>query len=423
MLLLYNTLQLICLPVLLPLLAILTLVKPKYRGRMLPRLGFKLKSKLNNPLPRQMTIWIHALSVGEVTSAVPLVAGLRKKYPDSQIVLTVSTRSGETIAQDSLADLVDHIIPSPLDFLPVIAFFFTLIQPHLFILIETDFWPNFLLYLQHKKVPAVLVNGRVSEKSMQGYQRFTFFFQPMFRSFRYLFMQTELDKENMNKLGIDNRKIKVFGNLKFDTKITAKETIPFPLTRLLPSDKIFITAGSTHQGEEQIIFETFIKLQVDFPQIFLILAPRNPNRTDEICMLARQHNLNITLRSKNETSQGDILLIDTIGELVYFYALSDIAFVGGSLVKEGGHNPIEPAIFGIPVLFGPNMQDFHEIATSLIKCGGGEQVSDSQTLELSLKSLISSNKLRHERSEAAKSCIFKQRGVINRHLEIMQTLL
>jgi len=423
MFLLYNILQLIFLPILAPLLIILTLVTPKYRGRMQTRLGFGLRSHINNPLPGQMTIWIHALSVGEVTSTVPLVEGLRKKYPASRIVLSVSTRSGEAIARTSMVELVDHIIPSPLDFLPVIAFFFTLIKPQLFILVETDFWPNFLLYLQYKKVPTVLVNGRISEKSLTGYKRFAFFFRPMFHSFCYLFMQTKLDQENLVKFGIDKKRIKVFGNLKFDTQITEKKASIPSLSKLIPHNKLLITAGSTHQGEEEILFATIRKIQGDFPRLMLIIVPRNPNRSDEICSLAREHGLSIAIRSKNNTAHADILLVDTIGELVSFYALSDIAFVGGSLVEEGGHNPIEPAIFGIPVLFGPNMHDFHEIAASLINSGGGEQVCDSQTLQFSLESLLSSEKLRHKRGTAAKACVFKQRGVVNRHLELLQTLL
>jgi len=423
MFLIYNILQLIFLPIVAPLLLIFALVTPKYRGRMVARLGFGINNNISIPAPNQKTFWLHALSVGEVTSAVPLVRGLRKKYPSDRIIVTVSTRSGEAIAKNLLKELADHIIPSPLDFLPVITLFYTRIQPHLFILIETDFWPNLLLYLQRKKIPTVLVNGRVSEKSMTGYRRFAFFFRPMFRSFRYLFMQTELDKQSMVDLGIKREKVKVLGNLKFDTHVTEKQFVPSSLSTLLPDNTLVITAGSTHQGEEDILFTVVKKLQTSHPQITLVLAPRDPDRADQICIMARQHGLTIMLRSENSITHSDILLVDTIGELIFFYALADIAFVGGSLVNEGGHNPIEPAILGIPVLFGPYMQDFQEVAVSLIKAGGGEQVNDSESLQHALEPLLDSKELRYQRGISAKHCVLQQRGVIKKHLEILQTLL
>jgi len=390
---------------------------------MMTRLGFGVKERIPRLLPDQKSIWVHALSVGEVTSAVPLLQGFKKKHPTGRIVFTVSTRSGEAIARKLLTDLTDCILPAPIDFLPVTILFYAHIEPQLFILIETDFWPNLLLYLKKKKIPSVLVNGRISKKSMTGYRRFSFFFYPMFNSFRYLFMQTELDNENMASLNIERKKIKVIGNLKYDTNTTDKQSISSSLSELIPGNKLVITAGSTHIGEEEILFSALKNLLTDYPQIILILAPRNPHRTDQIRLQAEQYGLTTTLRSENIMARSNILIIDNIGELVSFYALSDIAFVGGSLIDEGGHNPIEPAILGIPVLFGPYMQDFHEIALSLINANGGEQINDSKSLQIALIPLLSSTKLRHQRGKAAKQCIFKQRGVIAKHLEILQTLL
>lgn len=423
MFLLYNVIQLALLPVFAPLFLIAALLTPRYRGRIVTRLGLGIKNSIPRSSPGQMTIWVHALSVGEVTSAVPLLQGIREKYPACRIVLTVSTRSGEAIARTLLGELADHIVPAPLDFLPVTALFHRRIQPHLFILIETDFWPNLLYYLRFKKTPAILVNGRVSEKSMKEYKRYVIFFRPIFRSFHYLFMQTKLDMQNMVNLGIDSRKIHVLGNLKFDTQVADIQPVPSSISGLIPESKLVITAGSTHQGEETVLFDVVKKLLAEFPQLLLILAPRDPGRADEICKLARQHGLSIILRSEDSLASSDILLVDTIGELVFFYALSDIAFLGGSLVSEGGHNPIEPAILAIPVLFGPNMQDFIEIAISLIEDGGGEQVCDSHTLECSLASLLSSKELRVKCGTAAKNCVIRQRGVVERHLEFMKTVL
>jgi len=423
MLFLYNILQLIFLPLLMPLLFIVTLVTPKYRGRMINRLGFGDKSRISPPSPGETTIWLHALSVGEVTSAVPLIQGLRKEQPGARIIFTVSTKSGETVARNLLYGIVDHIIPSPLDILPVVMLFYRRIQPQLFILIETDFWPNLLLFLKHKKRPAVLVNGRISIDSMTGYRRFSFFFRPMFNSFRLLIMQTESDKKNMADFGMSREKIKVLGNLKFDIQITEKQQIPPALSKLLPPDRLVITAGSTHQGEEDILFTAFKRLQKSHPEVTIILAPRDPDRADQIAILAKQQGLTATLRSQTGKNLSDILLIDSLGELIYFYAMADIGFVGGSLVDEGGHNPIEPAVFSIPVLFGPHMEDFQEIANSLIDAGGGEQVTDVESLEHALRSLLNSEALRREKGTAAKHWVNRQRGVIGKHLEILKTFL
>ena len=423
MFLLYNILQLICLPILVPLLILMALLISKYRGRMLYRLGLGLSSTIDKPKPDQKTIWIHALSVGEVTSAVPLIKGLREKYPSERIVLTVATRSGETIARKILADLVDHIVPSPLDFLPTVALFYARIRPHLFILVETDFWPNLLLYLQYKKTPIVLVNGRVSEKSFTGYRRFSFFFAPIFTSFTYLFMQTELDKTNMAGLGISQRKIKVLGNLKFDTLTPDHSLKSSSLSALIPENKLVLIAGSTHPGEEEIIFNLFQKLMATCPDLFLIVVPRNPARANEIIGLAEKNNLSVTTRSSKTKTLSDILLVDTIGELISFYALSHIAFVGGSLVDERGHNPIEPATFGLPVICGQYMQDFHEITLSLIESGGAIQVKNPKELEEALMTILTSGEVRQRYGEAAKNCVVQQRGVVNKHLEYLQTLL
>jgi len=258
---------------------------------------------------------------------------------------------------------------------------------------------------------------------MKGYRRFAFFFHPMFNSFSLLIMQTENDKKNMADLGMGIEKITVLGNLKFDIQMLDKQQIPPALSKLLPSGKLVITAGSTHPGEEEILFTAFKRLQNSHPEIMMLLAPRDPDRADQIAILAKQHGLTTTLRSQTAKNQLDILIIDSMGELIYFYAMADIGVVGGSLVKEGGHNPIEPAVFSIPVLFGPYMEDFQEIANSLINAGGGEQVTDVESLEHTLRSLLDSEQLRREKGTAARHWVNRQRGVIGKHLEVLKPFM
>ncbi len=427
MFVLYNILQLVLLAVFLPFLTLFILIRPKYRDRIPARLGLGLARKTampkasHNGASRQ-TLWLHALSVGEVTSAAPLVAGIRKAYPDSRIIVSVTTRTGKRLADTLLSSSADHIIDSPLDILPVVALFIKYIQPNLFILVETDFWPNTLLFLQQKKVPTLLVNGRVSEKSMDGYRRMRAFFIPMFQSFSFLCMQTERDCEKMKKMGIAPEKLRTLGNLKFDTIAGhARPELP-PPADVLPQNRILFICGSTHPGEEKILIDCYLQLRKDHPELFLIIAPRDPDRSTEISSLAAGQGLKTALRSSNNGADADLLVLDTIGELIHFYALSDIGFVGGSLVRQGGHNPIEPAVMGIPVIFGPHMQDFSEIADALLSSGGATEVSGQSDLAELIKRLLTSADMRAAQGLAARQCIEKQRGVIAKHLELISRI-
>ncbi len=423
MLVLYNILQLMLLVVFFPAIVLFVLLSPKYRDRVPARLGFGLSKTILAAGPSTKTIWLHALSVGEVTSALPLLTGLRQEFPDSRIVVSVSTRTGKKLAMDILKDTADHIIDGPLDLLPVVYHFSQCIRPHLYIQVETDFWPNILKLLSVKRIPSLLVNGRISQKSMGKYLKFRHFFQPMFECFSYLCLQTEGDKKNMSSLGVTPQKLMILGNLKFDAVVVTSAEKTGPLTHLVPENKIIFTAGSTHEGEEEILLKAFKNARKRYPQLFLILVPRSTARAQEIIAITHDLNMGISLRSENKTVSDEILLVDTIGELTLFYSLSDIAFVGGSLVMAGGHNPIEPAALQLPVLFGPHMQDFTEIAEDLIAENGATQVSSQDELETVLVRLISSEEERKTRGKAAAQCVQRQQGVVRRHLDLIRNLL
>jgi 3-deoxy-D-manno-octulosonic-acid transferase len=424
----YNILQLLLLPVFSPFLTLFVLCSPKYRNRMPARLGIGLDRKLSRDEPRRdmtagKTIWLHALSVGEVTSAVPLLTALRKTYPESRLIVSVTTGTGKKLADTLLTSIADHVIDAPLDLLPVVIHFVKCIKPDLFILVETDFWPNTLLLQRKKNIPTILVNGRVSQKSMASYRRLRFFFDPMFQSFSFLCMQTQHDRDNMAGIGLPPEKLCILGNLKFDTEAGKAHTTRNAAATLLPKDRILFICGSTHPGEEQMLFDCYSRIRKTHPELFLIIAPRDINRSIEINSLAEQYHLSATLRSDNVPSPADILILDTIGELIHFYALADIGFVGGSLVRRGGHNPIEPATVGLPVFFGPNMQDFREIADALIACGGATKVSDHLELATHLVKLLTSKELRTKQGHAAQKCVKSQRGVIDKHIELIRQLL
>lgn len=423
MFVLYNILQGLLLVVFAPVIVLFVLLSPKYRDRIPNRLGFGLKNRITTKVSSCQTIWLHALSVGEVTSAFPLVTGLRREFPDSQIVVSVSTRTGKRLALDLLEDVADNIIDGPLDLLPVVSHFTNCIRPNVYILVETDFWPNIITFLTARGIPCLLVNGRVSEKSMQNYSQLAFFSRQMFQSFTYLCLQTELDKKNMTTLGVAAEKLLTLGNLKFDAPLVKSSERFESCANLIPEGSTVLVAGSTHDGEEAILLKAFKNLLIFYPRLFLVLVPRSPQRAGEILSLAQSLDMGISLRSENKAVSHQILLVDTIGELTLFYSLSDIAYVGGSLVSAGGHNPIEPAALRLPVLFGPNMQDFTEIATDLITEGGAQQIARQEELEAVLHPLIASEEARVLQGDAAYQCIQRQRGVVSRHLDLIRNLL
>ncbi|MCW5201769.1 MAG: 3-deoxy-D-manno-octulosonic acid transferase [Candidatus Electrothrix communis] len=412
---------------------LVVLSRAKYRGRTLERLGLPLgkgqhafaeavKGTANRPV-----IWIHALSVGEVTSAVPLVKALRADMADTVIVLTVATSSGKKIAETLLQPYVQRILSSPFDLRFAVRRYITAFQPDIFIQVETDFWPNWLSLLQKQGVPTMLVNGRISEKSFAAYRRFAFFFQPMFCSFDLLSMQTEEDCRKITMLGVPADKVIALGNLKYDMERPAETEKKFVLSQLAEQGRFIWVCGSTHPGEEKYIFSAVAQLlarqdqQKIADQLFLVLAPRDINRGQELVDLAGSFGLEAGRRSCGE-QKGRVLVLDTLGELAHCYSQAELAFVGGSLVRQGGHNPIEPAIHGVPVLFGPHMEDFSEIACELLDCEGGKMVTVSSLTE-TLTYLLTNQEARATMGQAAQGLVKRHRGGVQRHVQAIQGLL
>lgn len=418
----YNILQFVILALFWPLLLLGIATREKYRGGFTARMGLRLSRELPPPDSHNLNFWIHALSVGEVTSAVPLISGIRDTWPDSRIVVTVTTTSGMQTAKNLLQDKADFILSSPLDIRPVVAGFIRKIDPDIYIHVETDFWPNQLQLLHKAHIPTILVNGRISESSFQSYRKFSFFFKPMFRCFNHLCMQTEKDRAAMESLGIPREALHTLGNLKFDTLIPGT-SIDIDYTALLPQDALVFTAGSTHPGEEEILLSVYARIRHRFPHIYMVIVPRDPARGEEIRKIAKNRQLHAVLRSQLTGDHGNLLIVDTLGELINFYRYSGIAFVGGSLVPEGGHNPIEPAIFSIPVIYGKHMEDFYEIAEDLEQCGGGTTAFDADQLESILVRLSEQPEQRQQMGEAAVNCIENKKGVIKKHLSLINSLL
>ncbi|MGX9728096.1 MAG: 3-deoxy-D-manno-octulosonic acid transferase [Candidatus Electronema sp. VV] len=386
------------------------------QNRVLERLGLNLPRL---PVRQGPVIWIHALSVGEVTSALPLVKAIRESIRPAVLVFSATTRSGKELAERLIAPHADFILFSPLDFPCAVRRYLDAIRPSCFILVETDFWPNWLRQLRRRQIPAMLVNGRISEKSFAAYRRFALFFKPMFRCFRLLSMQTAQDRDKMLALGIPTERLACFGNLKYD--LPARQTAPHDLAAAAHDHRPVWVCGSTHPGEEELIFAAFKKL-AGLP-LRLIIAPRKIERGGELLKLARSFGLNAVLRSSDDVgAESCVLILDTIGELAGCYSLARLAFIGGSLVDEGGHNPIEAAAQGVPVLFGPHTEDFAEIARDLLDCGGAKVVT-AETLAETAASILSDDALHTAMSGAARDLVERQRGGVERHVQAVRELL
>ena len=396
------------------------------RRKIMQRLGLAL-TRPNSKAPTGPIIWIHALSVGEVTSALPLVRGLRETYPDAIIYFSVTTTAGLKIARDAAKKLVDDVLFAPFDLFFTVRRFLRLLSPDIFILVETDFWPEWLRQIHDRNIPAVLVNGRFSRQSIRRYQRFAMLFRPMFSCFSLLAMQTEEDGRQLRRLGLPPDRIRCLGNLKFDAGSIVKKkgaTCQFNRSELGISDQaLLLVCGSTHPGEEEIIFSALAKIHKKIPELRLILAPRDIARGEEIIQLARQAGFSTRLRSRPNREDVDILVLDTLGELAGAYHLADLAFIGGSLIQEGGHNPIEAAAASIPVLFGPHMEDFSEISAGLLQAGGALRVSSSDDLACQIKDLLGNPDTAKKIGQNAGAFVRQGQGVVNRHLDIIDQLL
>jgi 3-deoxy-D-manno-octulosonic-acid transferase len=286
--------------------------------------------------------------------------------------------------------------------------------------VETDFWPNWLAQLHQHNIPSLLVNGRISVRACASYRRFAFFFRPMFQCFTLLTMQTEEDRNKLLSLGIPAERVKVLGNLKYE--IPAQQNTPADLKAAYQGRLLWV-CGSTHPGEEALLLAVFQKICQQGLELHLLLAPRQISRSSQVLQIAQGLGLTAELRSRRDRRTcPPVVILDSLGELAGCYALARLAFIGGSLVAEGGHNPIEAAVQGVPVLFGPHMEDFIEIAQALLASGGAEQVT-AASLQERVTSLLTDSQCHARMSQAAQDLVAQQGGHVQGHLQQIKTFL
>jgi 3-deoxy-D-manno-octulosonic-acid transferase len=374
------------------------------------------------------TIWIHALSVGEVISAIPLVEALVSQGRPESVVFTATTVQGLAVARKELGSRVRWLSGMPFDAWWVVRSLAASLGPSVFVLVETDIWPGLLHRLKMKGTGIILVNGRVSPQTFRLYRKFGHLAKFLFEPFDLCLVQSDLDRDRLVDAGVDPGKVKVTGNIKFDRsrpRMTKAEIISQRNTlALAPGDLVFV-AGSTHAGEEVTILEAFRRLRSDFPALRLILAPRRIDQAGTILDRAQQMGFTPVRRTdlRPNGTNYDVLILDTIGELATVYGVGTVSFVGGSLVPEGGHNLLEPAAHGCPVLFGPHTFNFSSMADALVRCGGGRRVGDGEALLRALRTLLSSREERDRMGRLARRFVEENRGALARVVTAIEKYL
>lgn len=427
MIIFYNILQFAAMVVFSPLIAYCLITSPKRQKTFLKRLGFfTFRGVPNKLFDHEKPIWIHALSLGEVLSIVTMVKQIREKFPDRKILFSVSTLTGFEIADKNLDGLVDRIVFFPYDLFFSVKRWIRKIDPEFVIIVETDIWPNFLFGMTNEQIPIYLVNARLSDRSFHGYKKVLFFLKPFLSCFSKICTQTAMDQERFHLLGIDKAKVVVTGNTKFDQAVACPSTGEIDaLKSSLPigsHQKVFI-AGSTHPGEEKIILEAFMQMKKDIPDLILIIAPRHPERSQSVYAMfhAREFaSLMITkLNTLHADETCDVIVVDTIGLLKKLYGLCSVAFIGGTFSDTGGHNPLEPATFAKPILFGPNMKNFADISNMLIRNNGARYVSDARDLYRETVRLLKDTAQSREMGTNAFQLLDRQTGAVDRTLKII----
>jgi len=399
-----------------------SIAAPAYAKRWAERFGFFPELKTGKKV-----IWLHTVSVGEFLAALPLIRRLQADE-QVQLVITTTTPTGSERVRATLGETVFHVY-APYDLPDALARFFKRVQPSLYLVMETELWPNTLAACVKRKVPALLINGRLSEKSARGYARFAGLVRPMLANLTVALIQNKTDAERFMNLGLPSAQAQVTGNIKFDLSLTdeLRERAAGLKNQLSnQGQRLVWIAASTHQGEDDIILDAFAQVRkaadVHAQSLLLILVPRHPERFDRVGQLCETRGFKTLRRSRGEVAADmDILLGDTMGELMLLFGASDIAFVGGSLVPNGGHNFIEPAAWGLPLLSGEHLFNFAEVSCLLQDAGALTLTKTADELAQQLLVLVVNEQQRNGRGEKALQVAVENRGALDRTLRVINT--
>ena len=393
-------------------------------GQRFARYDARFKQAITN----RHTLWMHAVSVGEVNVCTQLISVLEPRVPNLKFVVSTTTTTGMGELQKKLPTHISKIY-YPIDHRGWVRRALNLIHPEAVVLVEAEIWPNFLWRAFDMRIPLFLVNARLSDRSYRGYKRFGFFFRPLFRSFTGVGAQNESDAAKLRELGCRPETIHIVGNLKFDAaKLRERRLLDIPamFQQLgVQPDAPVLVAGSTHAGEEGILAEQLLRLREKFPSLFLVLVPRHFERCKDVGRELSVRGVKFAFRSEltgnTRYPAGDLqcLLVNTTGELRYFYDHATVIFVGKSLTAEGGQNPIEPGALGKAMVFGPNMQNFTDVVRAFLAQDGAVQVRDAAELEKVLAQLLSDSDRREVLGRNALKVVRENLGAIDRTVDMI----
>ena len=437
MYLVYSLLTLLVFVVVSPYFVYQAVRYKKYIGSLRERLGY-LPISFN--LDGEQSIWIHAVSVGEALTARALAADLKARYPRLRLFVSTTTIPGQQVARASLGPVVDAVFYFPFDWAFIVRRTLNLVKPRLFIMMETEIWPNLLRVCRTQGVKTIVINGRISSRSYPRYRMIRPFFRRVLADVDRFCMQSEESARRLVDLGARADRVTVTGSLKFDSLDVPAPTGTGtgigvvhgkPRERALRFFRIsvnrtVIVAGSTMRGEEAAVLKAFSKVKTTLPHALLILAPRQPERFAEVERLARDAGFVTARRSElpiDAEPRADVVVLDSIGELAQLYQVATAVFVGGSLADHGGHNILEPAIFGKPVVFGPHMQNFKEIAEAFVRNGAAIQVQSDRELDEAMLALVRDPVHRARLGAAARALVEANRGAKDKTLAVIAELL
>jgi len=400
-----------------------SLRSPGYRARWDERLA--KGEALERVVGASGGIWIHAVSVGEVQAVVPLVKRLLKRYPVLSICVTTTTPTGSRRVTELFGESVSHVY-APYDVPGAVARFLDRLAPRLAIFVETEIWPNILRLCERRGIPTLLANGRLSARSAAGYGRLGGFACEVVRGLTGIAAQSEADAERFVALGADPSRVRVTNSIKFDVKLPASVLEQGEVVqRLWGENRPAWIAASTHEGEDELLLAVHVRVLRDYPNALLVLVPRHPERFDRVAQLCERRGLALVRRSEHRPCGPDtrVFLGDSMGELPIFLAGADLAFVGGSLVPHGGHNVLEPAALGVPVLFGPHMFNFAAISALLVQSQAALQVDGPEDLAEKLVAWLGDAETRSRYGENGRQVVERNRGALDKLMGWVEQLL
>lgn len=429
MYLLYNAILALAALIAFPYYGIKMLLTGKYRRSMAAKFG-RFSPGLDRRLAGRPRIWIHAVSVGEVTAAAPILAAVREDCPEACIVLSTSTETGRAMAERIVTGAT-ALLYYPLDIPAVVRRVLAVVQPDLFVAVETEIWPNFLRLCRQAGGRLVLVNGRISPRSFRHYRLTRFFWKGILRQMDRIGVISELDARRLAQLGMDPGRVQVLGNAKYDGLASrVNDVLRAEVAQALnldPGERIFV-AGSTHEGEEEAVLWVYRRLLDDDPAFRLILVPRHIERGGAVAALAREAGFpdTITMREiqRGRRRQDErVIVVDVIGELFKLYSLATVAFCGGSLVSRGGQNILEAAAWGKVVFHGPFMEDFREERKLLRAAGAGVTVKNAEELLAGIRRFLAAPDLLRDAGERGRRLVVANKGAARRYADMIREVL